>query len=75
MNSYKFIDLFQKYGSVISLVAAVALCVGGILIVNGIWVREVLVAFVVLGAFGVWVLLRTFTDIVTILSETLIPKL
>lgn len=73
MDRYPFIALFERYGAWLS--AFVALGFFALVLYLGLdSLKPTTVALAVVGAAVVWLLLRTFTEIVRLLSETLIPR-
>lgn len=75
MNQYPYIVFFQRFGAALSVgVAAVVLLVC-VLLIQGLWSAYILSAVAVGVALMIWLLLRVFAEIATLLSETLIPKL
>lgn len=73
MDRYPFIALFERHGARMSAVIALGFLVL-VLLIGSSLLKPATVAFAILGSAVVWLLLRTMTEIVRLLSETLIPR-
>lgn len=73
MDRYPFIAMFERHGAWLSAVMAFGF-LALVLIIGWNSLNPAIVAFAALGAAVVWLLLRTLTEIIRLLSETLIPR-
>ena len=73
MDRYPFIALFERHGAWLSAVIALGFLVL-VLLIGRSSLNLTIVALDVLSAVVIWLLLRTLTEIVRLLSETLIPR-
>jgi len=75
MREYPFLRLFDGYGAWLSLVIALGfLGLTLLLLAQSSLLNMAGAALALLGAVVLWLFLRTLTDIVKLLSETLIPR-
>ena len=74
MGRYPFIALFERHGVTLSLAIALVFLGLGLLLVQQSALGPGAALLAVLGAAVLWLLLRMLTDIVRLLSETLIPR-
>ena len=73
MRSYPMVQALVKYGHALAIVAALACVAGGIAFA----VREGVVAYAAVGfavAALLYVLLKSYTELVSIIADMMLPK-
>lgn len=74
MRDYPFLRLFERYGTWLSLAVSLAFLCLALLVIRQFVPDLIGATLAFLGAVVLWLFLQTLTEIIRLLSETLIPR-